>query len=54
MPIADGYRAAMTAANCGYRDTANFCREFKRRSLKTPMEARHLGHHLNLSAVYTA
>ena len=22
MPIADGYRAAMTAANCGYRDTA--------------------------------
>ena len=42
------------AANCGYRDTANFCREFKRRTLKTPTEARHLGHHLNLSAVYTA
>ena len=42
------------AANCGYRDTANFCREFKRRTLKTPTEARHLGRHLDLSAVYTA
>jgi AraC-like DNA-binding protein len=42
------------AANCGYRDTANFCREFKRQTLKTPTEARNLGHHLNLSTVYTA
>ena len=42
------------AFNCGYRDTANFCREFKRRTLKTPTEARHMGRLLNLSAVYTA
>lgn len=42
------------AANCGYRDTANFCREFKRRTLKTPTEARNLGRHLNLNTVYTA
>ena len=42
------------AAKCGCRDTANFCRKFKRRTLKTPTEARDLGRHLNLSAVYSA
>ncbi|MCC5843441.1 MAG: helix-turn-helix transcriptional regulator [Verrucomicrobia bacterium] len=28
------------AWQCGYRDTANFCREFKRRTLNTPTQAR--------------
>lgn len=41
------------AGLCGYADTANFCREFKRQTHKTPTRARRLGRNLNLSAVHT-
>ncbi|MEX2606815.1 MAG: AraC family transcriptional regulator [Kiritimatiellia bacterium] len=41
------------AALCGYADTANFCREFKRRTRKTPTQARKFSRMLNLNANHT-
>jgi len=41
------------AWKCGYRDTANFCREFKKRTQRTPTQARKLKENYNFSGVYT-
>lgn len=39
---------------CGFRDTAHFCREFKRRTHKTPTERRLQGASLNLTSTHVA
>ncbi len=41
------------AWKCGYRDTANFCREFKHRTHRTPTQARKLNENYKFSRVYT-
>ena len=40
------------AWKCGYRDTSNFCREFKRRNHKTPTQARKLKENYKFSSTY--
>lgn len=41
------------AWQCGYRDTANFCREFKRRTQNTPSQARKLKKTYKFTSVHT-